>query len=653
MADAAGKSHQRNLKQMCFRAVRNHFDALGIEGVLGLPTPLITELLPHLTICQLDEIQPSLNQKGISSFPGWIRVLLDMCGPRRVIDLHTEEEAKHEVMKLLFTAIFYGYTNPYVIRNYSNLNTPSFLWAAAKCVTRFLLDAHSHMKLYQLTAEQRPLLNLFETRMKTVTVSSSMDLSKSTSQTALYIFHRLVDHGVANKLVVHNDCAIVLGWLLHGRGTQYVHPELVNLMHTKKASCVSQDTLVRAAQASCSSGIVARATEDKNDRATPCKRPKICILPSQEESGTENLVCDPQILCHTYAPHDAPSAEICPRGQIDCLEISNCRSESFKVLNSALPTFYSLRSLILQSYSTFSNLDVFALARALKQLSQSSQSSLTDLSISTLPYAKLMQVLLSSSSKVKSLHVEIHTLDHYSLFTGSTFIDTEELPLEKLTIKLTELQTDVQIFTTVLRCSPNLTTLHVAGMRLPTGSSQSQLLTTLSESSSCLKSLYLEDINLSDCLPEILQLLKNCRLEELGLNDCRLLEKWSDKDEGLRQLVTAVKKVPSLQTLSLAQNRIAKNVSVLAELFSGSSPSSVKRLNISSNFIQPAELLEFAEVLKKHCPLHRLTLDLRRNPGDRDPITWDFALKRLRPCCVPLVEGWISTNTMADHISNM
>lgn len=73
----------------------------------------------------------------------------------------------------------------------------------------------------------------------------------------------------------------------------------------------------------------------------------------------------------------------------------------------------------------------------------------------------------------------------------------------------------------------------------------------------------------------------------------------------------------------------------------------------SSNFIQPAELLEFARRLKTHPPPHQLTLDLRKNPGDRGPDVWKAALQLLRPWCVLLAEGWSSTNTMADHISNM
>lgn len=76
-------------------------------------------------------------------------------------------------------------------------------------------------------------------------------------------------------------------------------------------------------------------------------------------------------------------------------------------------------------------------------------------------------------------------------------------------------------------------------------------------------------------------------------------------------------------------------------------------VNYSSNFIQPVELLAFTRRLKTNCPPHRLTLDLRKNPGDRDPDTWNAALEKLRPFCVVVVEGWKSTDTMVDHVSNM
>ncbi|XP_070817188.1 leucine-rich repeat-containing protein 41 isoform X2 [Chaetodon trifascialis] len=647
-----------NLKQVCFRAVRKHFAAVGTEAVLDLPSPLIRDLLPHLTVCQLDELQPSLNQRGISTLSGWLGILQDMCGPNHVIDLHTEEEAKHKVMRMLFTLVFYSFTNPFVKQNITNLNTPSFLLAAAKCIRHFFLSASLHKRLQGLTAEEQPLLNLLEKRIRSVGVSQCIDLSKRKTQTALYVLHRLLDHGVAKELVVHVQCPIVLAWLLHGRGSQYIHPKLMNLMNSKKPSCSSQAASASADGPSCSPGLKTRTSEVHDDEVTPCKRSKLDFVSAEEEESQKaNLTVDPHILCQTFSPCDGPSAVACPWGQIDCLEIRQCGSDSLRVLSSALPTFFCLRSLTLHSFSTFKDSDVLGLARALKQLSDSSRSSLTDLCISILPYTGLMEILLDASPNLTSLHVEIQNVmwgPHFSPQHPRTAeSDMSELPLEKLTVKVAELQTDLQFITSVLKRSPHLTSFHVAGMRLPTGSSQSQLLTTLSESNHLLRSLNLEDMKLSDCLPEILNLLKDCKLEELCFNDCRLLEKWSNKEESLQHLVAALKAVPSLHTLSLAQNRLAKNVCVLAELFSGGSASSVNRLDLSSNFIQPSELMEFAERLKRHHPPHHLTLDLRKNPGDRDPDTWNAAMKGLRPFCVLLFEGWISTDTMADHISNM
>ncbi|XP_022071286.1 uncharacterized protein lrrc41 isoform X1 [Acanthochromis polyacanthus] len=645
------------LKEICFGAVRKHFAALGTEAVLGLPTPLMKDLLPHLTICQLDELQPVLNQKGISTHSEWVRVLRDMYGPNHAIDLHSEEEAKHEVMRILFPLVFYGFTNSYVKRNLRHLSSPSFLWAAAKCIQHFLLVTSLHKPLQSLTAEQWPLLNLLEKRIKSVGVSQPIDLSKRTTQSGLYVLHRLLDHGVATKLVVHVQCPIVLAWLLHKRGSQYVNLELKKLMHCRKASWISGAPTVRTEGASCSPGLQAR--DDQDDQVIPCKRSKMdSVSVLEDESGKENSIVDPQVLCRAFTPCDDLRAEACPWGQITCLKITQCGPDCLEVLYSALPTFFCLHSLSLHSTLTFRYSDVLDLARALKQLSDSSCSSLTDLCVSILPNTNLLEILLDASPTVTSLDVEIHTVmfEPYFLPLHPRTAESDMpavLLLEKLKVKVAEVQTDLHFMTSVLRRSPRLTSLHVAGMRLPTGSSQSQLLTTLSVSNPCLKTLNLEDMKLCDCLPDVLNLLGECKLEELHLNDCRLLEKCTDKEETLQQLVGALKTVASLHTLSLAQNRLAKHVCALAELFSGSSPSSVTRLNISSNFIQPAELLEFAKRLETHRPPHQLTLDLRKNPGDRDPDTWNAALKRLRPFSVLLVEGWKSTDTMVEHISNM
>nr|XP_019937023.1 PREDICTED: leucine-rich repeat-containing protein 41 [Paralichthys olivaceus] len=646
-------AEQTSLKKTCLQVVRKHFAALDTEHVLDLPAALIEELLPQLTVCQLDELQPGLNQRGISTHCGWAGILKDICGPNYAVDLFTEDEAKHEVMRVLFTPLFYGLTNNFVQKNITNLNTLSFMLAAAKYIKHFSLYPSLHNPLRGLISEQqRPLLNLLEKQIESVGVLKSIDLSKRKTQTALYILHRLLDHGVAKKIVVDVQCPIVLAWLLHGRGSQYEHPELKNLMLSKKGSFDGdlQAASASADVASCSAGLETRASED--DQVIPCKRSKLDFVSSEEESGKANFTVHPQVHFPTFPMCDYPLEGACPRGQIECLEVRRCGSFSLRVLKSSLPTFYCLRSLTLNSSAIFGGSDLLDLARGLKRLSESSRCSLTHLSVAFLPCTRFMEVLLDAVPEVTSLHVEILSM-MWGSYPQAAKSDVPELPLQKLKIRITEFQTDLNFITSVLSCAPHLTSLHITGINIPTGCSVSQLLTTLSESNRCLRSLNLEDSNLSDCLPDILNLLRNCQLEELWFNDCRLLEKCSDKEEALQQLVSALKMVPSLHTLGLAQNRLTKNVCVLSELFSGSSPSSVKHLNISSNFIQPAELLEFAHRLRTHRPPQRLTLDLRMNPGDRDPDTWNAALNLLRPLCVLLMERWKSTDTMVDHISNM
>ncbi|XP_013863537.1 leucine-rich repeat-containing protein 41 [Austrofundulus limnaeus] len=634
----------RSLRETCFQAIRTHFSALGANAVLAIPASLIRDLLPHLTVCQLDEVQPALNDRGISTYSGWFSILQDFNSDYCPLEFNTEEKAKHEVMRYLFPLVFYGFKNHYIIKNSENLKNESFLWAAASCNTQFWLKTNSSKPLQTLTSDRRPLLTLLEEHIRTIILPLPLTLSESNTRTALYILHRLLDHGSASQLVLHSECRSALPWLLHGRGSQYVNPALRSLFCSSCILSPSNDV------AGPSLG-----PEDEELHVSVCKRSRL----DSENSEESNLAVDPHVLCSAYGQGAVPSAGPCPWGQITHLDLRKCGSESFRCLIPALPTFFCLRSLTLHSstVSGFREADVLNLAAALKELSDSCCSSLSDLSVSVLPRTELMKTLLDAFPGLTSLYLEIQSVlprprfipDHPPAAAADS---TAELMLEKLTVKITEDQTDLRSLTYLLSRSPRLTSLHLSGIR-PTGSTLNQLLTTLSESNCCLRVLRFEDVKLCDCLPEVLNILRTFKLEELTLNDCRLLEKCSNEEERLLQLVAAFKQIPSLLKLSVAQNRLAKNVCILAELFSGPGPSSVKHLNISSNFILPPYLLEFAESLRAHPPACRLILDLRQNPADRDFGTWTRAVQRLQPIALLLTERWKSTDMMVDHVSNM
>lgn len=255
-------------------------------------------------------------------------------------------------MKALFNSVFYGFTSGFIKRNVTNLKNVSFLKAAAKCVRKFTI-MNVLKPLQALTAEQWPFLKLLETCIESVDVSNYIDLSKKNSQIPLYVLHRLLDHGVAKYLSIHGPCPIMLAWLLHGRGSQFTYCELRSLMEHQKTNSVSASA--RADGATCIPASKSRTSEDCEDEDIPCKRFKLdSVLIKDEEGGKRNFAVDPQILCQMFTPCDSSlAAATCRQGQIEHLQLHECGSDCLQVLLAALPTFFCLRSLILNSSCKF------------------------------------------------------------------------------------------------------------------------------------------------------------------------------------------------------------------------------------------------------------------------------------------------------------
>lgn len=594
------------LKRLCLSAVTAHWSALRSHITHVLPRDLLEELLPLLDVCQLDQLQPDVNSRGVSTFRRWMQILEQMWGPSRIIDVHTEVEAKRHVMERLFTRVLYGVSEDFIKENTSSLSSGSFLKAAARCMEHFVLMM-SPVALRRLLCEQRTVLDVLEKNVSSVSVTRGLDPSKAHSSEALLVLHRLLDHGGVRTLVLHACSALTLAWLLHRRGSHFVSTDVKDL--TGAWRCADRDL-----------------------QAPSCKRLR---LEEEEEAGG--------------------SCVDCPRGHIQSLELRQCQPDCLRVLLTAVPSWSSLRTLTLHYFPIFKLQDMLDLSRALQQLSVCPEGGLVHLSVSIIPCPVLVEVLLEACPRLLSLSVEIDT----SLGQGSVSPSSQRpttgkrLSIEKLSVSLCRELIHMSSLTSVLSHCPLLHHLHVSGLRTSTGSSPAQLLHTLTESCRSLRSLSLEDVNLSESLDHILQLLDCCQLHELCLKDCRLLEKWTYKKESLERLVSALTRQTSLHTLSLAQNRIARHVPVLAQLFLGPSDCTLRHLDLSSNFLQPADVLEFSVLLSTGRPQPRFNLDLRRNPADRDPDLWSSAMKVLAPLCHVLLEKWTSTDTMVDHISNM
>ncbi|XP_020783357.2 uncharacterized protein LOC110162801 [Boleophthalmus pectinirostris] len=259
------------LKLLCFRAVRKHFSALGAHATTVLPCGLLEELQLHLTVCQLDHLQPALNRRGVSTLSAWREILRLMRGPSSALDVSGEEEAKHLVMKGLFSSVLYDFKSDFINKNLSNLNTSWFLGTAARCLRHFIL-LNMVEPLRRLTGEHRAVLELLERSVSSVGVSHSLDPDKgqvlmenveevppdielssisiamegrprtdhrasiwppegphmqlyqsAENQLALLVLHRLLDHGQARRVVLQARCPITLAWILHGRSSQTQH----------------------------------------------------------------------------------------------------------------------------------------------------------------------------------------------------------------------------------------------------------------------------------------------------------------------------------------------------------------------------------------------------------------------------------------------
>uniref|UniRef100_A0A9J7WWP8 Leucine-rich repeat-containing protein 41 n=1 Tax=Cyprinus carpio carpio TaxID=630221 RepID=A0A9J7WWP8_CYPCA len=321
-----------------------------------------------------------------------------------------------------------------------------------------------------------------------------------------------------------------------------------------------------------------------------------------EEPAAKRLALDmeenPEVLCSEFSSSSSP-ADRCPEGQIHSLDFEVSKCEILTTVSRILPTWLCLHTLHLHSDWLISEQEMSVLVESLRRLFLNPGCSLTDLSISHVSGHTHLISILRACLTLKNLCLEI--------------------------------------------CPPAVRNTWRPQPRF----------TENRGSNPSLKVLKLEDINLSDYHQEILQFLEHSVLEELCFRDCRLLDKCAVKKDFLLPFVEALKGISSLRTLMLAQNRLATSAIEIAKLFSGCRPSKITRVDLSSNFILPAELLEFAQLLETYRPVQRLTLDLRSNPLDRDPEVKGQALRKLIPYCNILTDDWDSRSTMADHISVM
>ncbi|XP_036427365.1 leucine-rich repeat-containing protein 41 [Colossoma macropomum] len=603
------------LVSMCIRTVAQNMDVLE-ERVCDLPASLLKDLLPHLNMFYLDRIEKVALLKRVSTSlqVAWAAKWRDLNRTWRckLKFMQPEENWKQKCLESLFHMVLFRKTQVHNIL--SNLSEYAVLTMSAEHVRVLSLTVAGQGGCRLASEELRPILSILEKRVRCLRLFDAMALLKQGRKDILFVLHRLLDHGSVTEVVLKRtpDC-FLFSWIT----SRCRRPPRIDSQASAAPdtwdTCRNEDLWT-----------------EEGPSAPKCPRLDLCM---DEKS------------CCKFSPSCSVSGQ-CHVGKIHSLDLE---VRSLATVSRLLPSWLCLHSLHLYGTQPLWKDDVADFVVSLKKLFLNPCCSLRELSMGNVCSRNLLAGLLAACPMLPSLSLDINLPQDNRTTPGQNlqFKQDTELSLEKLSLKSTEIQT-VENFPSVLQRAPKLSNLHVTGIR-----HAHLLLHTLPESNPLLKVLILEDINLADCHQEIINLMENSILEELSLKDCRLLEKCREKKDFLVPFVVAVRGLCSLHSLSLCQNRLATSVIEIADLFFGDCPSKITKLDLSSNFILPADLLEFAQRIEKYHPAQRLTLDLRFNPLDRDPKAKGQAMKKLLPFCNILTDDWDSRSTMADHVSVM
>ncbi|XP_028856270.1 leucine-rich repeat-containing protein 41 isoform X2 [Denticeps clupeoides] len=558
---------------------------------------------------------------------------------------HPDHDWKQKCLERLFHMALYSRIKGEK-KYLSQLSEADILSITAKHVHVLSLFGPSGGVCRLASEELHPTLSVLEQGVRCIKLQDGYCLVKHRGTDLMYLLHRLLDHGSVKEVVVHRRLGFELQtWIT----TRCRGPDKTLAKSTGNGLLQQRDLPLDTTSTAChdpshntshmgSPGIHFCV---KQEGEMACKRRRLSLI-----SRTAEVELHSQFFKNPFLPSCGP---VCPEGQITSLDMEVTPYDIAHILSPSLPFWLCLQSLQLHIRWADKDSELLVLVSSLQALCKNPACSLLELSINVAHHTP-MEVLLEACPTLKSLSLEICSApgDSRNMLTSKDPSDQSVFSLETLYVKSFTLQMDLESFCSALKRAPSLTSVHISGIH-----PAPPVLHTLSESNRFLKVLTLHDVNLANCHSEILQLLENLMLEELCFKNCRLFDKCPIKEDFLRPFVSTLKGRPSLQSLALPQNRLAKSVIELADLFVGSAQSRITTLDLSSNFILAADLLELSTALSTNRPSQTLTLDLRLNPLDRDPEVKGQAFRKLFPFCKLVTDQWDSRTSMADHISVM
>ncbi|XP_029473412.1 leucine-rich repeat-containing protein 41 [Rhinatrema bivittatum] len=333
--------------------------------------------------------------------------------------------------------------------------------------------------------------------------------------------------------------------------------------------------------------------------------------------------------------------------------------ESCRVLCQLLRSWVSLEVLMMAYNELGPN--VFHVLEALCALAQQQDCRLCVVQLSDfvvqVPPLDLARTILTAFPSLHVLALKFN-VENYTEEEGPDGSVAEFLAnqLKQLEIQFPRGLLQPKCLLSLLRASTCLEKLILDSATFPSPGDLRIVLRALAELHPTLKKLYLHELNLSGCKREVLLLLHNSFFEEVTFSFCQLFERRLDGF--LIELIDTVKKNPTLTVLNLRGNRLGdEGLISLADIFSEDSVSSIQHLDVSSNCIKPAGLLQFAKkletVTERAGHLSLTQLNLSQNLLNRDPATTQEALHGLRQACTVIDHSWDFSQVFADHVSVM
>uniref|UniRef100_A0A4W3GR26 Leucine-rich repeat-containing protein 41 n=1 Tax=Callorhinchus milii TaxID=7868 RepID=A0A4W3GR26_CALMI len=268
--------------------------------------------------------------------------------------------------------------------------------------------------------------------------------------------------------------------------------------------------------------------------------------------NNNDLFGSESLLNHTFELH---------LRNVSVLEITSIPLSytSSLVLCKLLRSWVSLQKLVLE-YNGLGRA-IFLVLKELCALSRCRDSSLSTLVLADhvlhLPVVKLVKFILSTFPALHKLHidflleVENEPLEDEMLMTRA---EMTVCCLEDFSLNCTSKTLQVDHLLPVLRKLKSLKHLCLRRASFKSPEDLSKLLLTITDHLSTLESLTIQDVNLTVCLTDVLDLMRTAPLKGLTLDNCRLFERHPA--ETLPKIISVLKQNQSLTSLSLPANRL-------------------------------------------------------------------------------------------------